>query len=393
MTNKKSAVARSIGHTKDVTVYIGRFNPFHLGHAYVLEQALKTSALVIVLVGSSGQARSPKNPFTFTERSSMIRSWAAGIEHNPQALKILPIRDFPYSNNRWMENVQRTVNECIKSFNMAQSVFLTEVYLTGSDRDDSTWYLKGFPQWKPALLPALGVARYLSGSSVRKVLYESALNEKDFASIAEKLPPSTLLFLKQFKDTSELHGLRVWQKYINNIKNDWKGSPHPPSFITADAVVIQSGHILVVTRGHQPGYGLWALPGGFVKSHQTFKQAAVAELVEETGLRLADGKRAKEITDSMLEGSIKAKEIFDAPNRSERGRTATVAFLFRLDDTKSLPRVSGQNAPLEDTDGVNGVVETLDAQWIPLDRALKESWRWFEDHHAIVEWGITQKDA
>jgi bifunctional NMN adenylyltransferase/nudix hydrolase len=57
---------------KDVSVYIGRFNPFHRGHAYVLEEALKTSKLVIVLVGSAGQARTPKNPFTFTERKEMI---------------------------------------------------------------------------------------------------------------------------------------------------------------------------------------------------------------------------------------------------------------------------------------------------------------------------------
>ena len=35
----------------DFLVFIGRFQPFHIGHARVLQQALAQSAQVIVLIG------------------------------------------------------------------------------------------------------------------------------------------------------------------------------------------------------------------------------------------------------------------------------------------------------------------------------------------------------
>jgi bifunctional NMN adenylyltransferase/nudix hydrolase len=162
------------------------------------------------------------------------------------------------------------------------------------------------------------------------------------------------------------------------------------TYQTADAVVIQSGHVLVTVRGHLPGRGLWALPGGFVKSHQTKKDCAVTETIEETGIKLAEGKNALKITKQILLGSIKAKEEFDAVGRSLRGRTFTTAFLVRLDDTKPLPKVSGQFAPLEDTGGKEGVVETLHSMWVPISVARKNTEMWFEDHHAILDWAIGQ---
>ena len=53
-------------------VLIGRFQPFHLGHLALLQQALRTAQQVVVVLGSAFQARSPKNPFTWQERQSLI---------------------------------------------------------------------------------------------------------------------------------------------------------------------------------------------------------------------------------------------------------------------------------------------------------------------------------
>src|SRR5277367_4783285 len=97
---------------KPITVFIGRFSPFHNGHAEVLKRALETSNLVLVLVGSSGNARTTKNPFTFEEREAMIRAFEAqtrpgkGTDYNPHdmtgnhgILVIEPIYDHPYNDN------------------------------------------------------------------------------------------------------------------------------------------------------------------------------------------------------------------------------------------------------------------------------------------------------
>jgi len=48
----------------DVAVLIGRFQPFHNGHATLLQLALETAEEVVVILGSSFHARSTKNPFT-----------------------------------------------------------------------------------------------------------------------------------------------------------------------------------------------------------------------------------------------------------------------------------------------------------------------------------------
>ena len=57
----------------DYMVFIGRFQPFHLGHKEVVDRALELGHKVILLVGGWGKPRSPRNPWTFDERRDMIR--------------------------------------------------------------------------------------------------------------------------------------------------------------------------------------------------------------------------------------------------------------------------------------------------------------------------------
>jgi len=46
----------------------------------------------------------------------------------------------------------------------------------------------------------------------------------------------------------------------------------------------EHGRLLVIQRGHDPGRGLWSLPGGRVEPGETDTQAVVREMREETGL-------------------------------------------------------------------------------------------------------------
>jgi ADP-ribose pyrophosphatase YjhB (NUDIX family) len=50
------------------------------------------------------------------------------------------------------------------------------------------------------------------------------------------------------------------------------------------------GRLLLVRRGHEPGAGLWSLPGGRVEPGETGEQAVVREVLEETGLQVACGR-------------------------------------------------------------------------------------------------------
>jgi bifunctional NMN adenylyltransferase/nudix hydrolase len=429
----------------DVSVYIGRFNPFHKGHAHVLSQALENSKLTIVLVGSSGQARSLKNPFTFEERRKMIEAWqvdhaatgGAGFEHSKSNgmtgqgrsnLVILPIRDYPYNDALWIRQVQSTVKKAVRHFALERDIILDKISIVGSDRDESTWYLNAFPQWQQSLVEpyrqdgALNVSatdvrtwyfgpqpgervnvdammdmfpantmKFLENFKVTKADVRSWIEKytepgTDLGHIPKTLPKSTMKFLDDFHSTSGWHALRAEYAFVERYKWLWSVAPYAVTFVTVDAVVVQSGHVLVVRRGHQPGKGLWALPGGFLNPGERLMVGAIRELVEETDLRLAQGKNAKEITKAILKGSIVEHDVFDHPGRSSRGRTITTAYLFRLDDTKPLPPVSAGSPEADAPD------EILECKWIPIDEALERTDMWFEDHHAILETLIGTKD-
>ena len=51
------------------------------------------------------------------------------------------------------------------------------------------------------------------------------------------------------------------------------------------AVVLRGDHVLLVRRANPPDQGLWGLPGGRMEMGETYLEAALRELEEETGLK------------------------------------------------------------------------------------------------------------
>ena len=359
---------------KDLTVFIGRFSPFHNGHAAVLARALKTSKAVLVLIGSSGQARNTKNPFTFEERMEMIKRFEAqtrpgrgnDYDHyswngNYGLLIVKPLYDHPYNDAAWIRGVQDAVDEAKTSLAETSVGLNPKIFLTGSDKDKSSWYLHTFGDlFVPDLVGKTPTEFELSATKVREILFD---DNRRLAELETIVPPQTLDFLSGFQMIPEYEVLCNEYKYIEKYKTAWKAAPYAPTFMTTDACVIQSGHVLLNVRDNFPGKGLWALPGGFLEQNEKLIDGCVRELIEETRI---------ELSTAQLYGSIRGKETFDHPDRSLRGRTITTCFLFKLDDQKALPKVKPQKG------------EVLKVEWVPINEALKQPSRFFEDHYHIL---------
>jgi len=50
------------------------------------------------------------------------------------------------------------------------------------------------------------------------------------------------------------------------------------------------GRLLMIKRGHEPGAGLWSIPGGRIEPGETDAEALVREMFEETGLAVEAGR-------------------------------------------------------------------------------------------------------
>jgi bifunctional NMN adenylyltransferase/nudix hydrolase len=332
----------------DFLVFIGRFEPFHNGHRAAVERALKLARQVIILIGSSRKPRSIRNPWDASERELMIRTTFA---EDSTRLLIRPLRDHLYNDALWVADVQRLVAE------VSAPVANAQIGLIGHRKDESSYYLSMFPQWE--LVNSVNVAGVsatdlredlLAGDPGRDLLIKGAVPEPVFA------------MLKRFREGPHFAHLVREHQFIKSYRKGWATAPYEPSFVTVDAVVMHSGHVLLIRRRAEPGKGLWAFPGGFVDPNETLKSAVIRELREETRLKLPV---------PVLLGSIKSHEVFDHPQRSLRGRTFTHAYFFDF-PAGELPLVKGGD-------------DAEHAQWLPISEAMELEELFFEDHYHILE--------
>ncbi|MBI2453091.1 nicotinamide-nucleotide adenylyltransferase [Candidatus Peregrinibacteria bacterium] len=76
-----------------IGLFIGRFQPFHLGHLDGLNQVLKECEKVIIGIGSAEDSFLPENPFTTRERFQMIEKTLKEKKIPENRYNIIPIRN------------------------------------------------------------------------------------------------------------------------------------------------------------------------------------------------------------------------------------------------------------------------------------------------------------
>ncbi len=341
----------------DVAVYIGRFQVFHHAQLALLRRALQAAPQCVVVMGSALQARSPRNPFTWEERAQMIR--LALPEADRARLKFLPVRDY-YDQARWVTAVREGVGQLFPGQH--------SVVLVGHLKDATSTYLRDFPGWA---LDDAGSQGDIHASSLRDAYFGAAQDgslDAALSALVSQAPGSTLQFLRAWSHLPAYSQLAHEWESLRREKALWAGSPYPPVFVTVDAVIQCGQQVLLIERGRSPGKGLYAVPGGFIEPRETAWQSALRELDEETGLRLLD-------TD--IQAAFKAVQVFDHPDRSQRGRVITHAHWFDL----------GSRRPPE----VRAGDDAAAVRWVPIAELAAMEDQFHDDHFHMLDFffGLT----
>lgn len=329
----------------DYAIYIGRFQPFHNAHLASVRFALQKAQRLVIVVGSDKTARNIKNPWTAAERIAMIS--ACLNDEELSRISFVTARDYVYNNNLWITSVQQLIREKTEGSK--------KVALVGFKKDDSSFYLKLFKEW--AFLETGVNMPKMDATAVRECMFR-----QDVLTTQSLVPMPVYNMLLNYMGTDEYKRLHEEFHHIEDYRAQWVGAPFPPTFNTVDAVVICSGHVLVVRRRGAPGKGLMALPGGFLNAKEEIVDACLRELKEETSIKISPEK---------LKEKIIREHVFGSPGRSLRGRTITHAFCFDLGHC-DLPKVKGDD-------------DAEKAWWVPLSEVHALSDQFFEDHWHMIQ--------
>ncbi|MCY3412772.1 MAG: nicotinamide-nucleotide adenylyltransferase [Candidatus Heimdallarchaeota archaeon] len=89
-------------------LFIGRFQPPHLGHLKVIQEILKEVDELVIIIAAAQSSMSVKNPFTAGERLMMTRSMLKNANVDMSRIWLLPVQDI-YDNDIWVAHTLRMI--------------------------------------------------------------------------------------------------------------------------------------------------------------------------------------------------------------------------------------------------------------------------------------------
>ena len=117
-------------------------------------------------------------------------------------------------------------------------------------------------------------------------------------------------------------------------------------------IVDAAGRLLLIKRGHEPGMGLWSIPGGRVEPGETDEQAVIREVREETGLVVRPGRLIGAVRRTAPGGAV-----LDIRDYAATVAGGTLAAGDDADDARWAGRADLAGLPLTD-----GLVDAL-TEW------------------------------
>ncbi len=313
-----------------VAVVFGRFQPFHNQHKKLVDHARSIADHTIVILGSHLEPRSLKNPWTSTERQGMIRS----VYPDATDLFFDSIRDFPYDNDAWFALAKQKIDSHIDADD--------EVVIVGCNKDASTFYLEGFPDYELELVDLESV---MDATTVRQDLYEG------FGLNLHMVPKPVYDWYQKWNEKNPEIMAALMQKFVdvNKYHTDWGKGP----FLCVDSILMSEGEWFAIIEHKE---GTLAIPGGFLDKGETTLNGARRECREEIGFDPGD----------------KPYRFFiaDHPSRDERCHNVSTVYVWDLGD--EMPKlIAGDDA--------------VDVHWMDFYEIQSRREEFRADHFHLIE--------
>jgi len=91
-----------------IALIIGRFQPFHKGHLYLVKKALEEADKIVFGIGSAN-IHDEYNPLNYDQRKKMLEIVIKEEDIEDRVKGIVPLDDF-YNDEKWLNNVKKQVD-------------------------------------------------------------------------------------------------------------------------------------------------------------------------------------------------------------------------------------------------------------------------------------------
>lgn len=308
------------------SVFFGRFQLPHAGHIEVIKNALKNTQRLIIIIGSTDDKCTSRNPFSYTFRKKMLTDYLSEQNVTLSNIHFRRMKDYVYNDMKWETEARRVVNSIVDDTD--------EVLLTGYKKDGTSYYLSMFPEWGE--LPFNTFYHNLSSSNIRKSVIQGDIHKF-------KNDISRMLYRNIRTDNPLIvDALREFKKaeYVDDQQIN---------------VVVSSGHVLLEKKD-----GMFSLIMSKVNPNFDMNTNSINN-IKETGIKL---------TENILNSRKQRNKLFDDINRTESNyRILGFTSFYKLMSTNKLPKVNNKYT------------------WMSLDKVNRKIM--IDDHFYIIKYFTT----
>jgi 8-oxo-dGTP diphosphatase len=150
------------------------------------------------------------------------------------------------------------------------------------------------------------------------------------------------------------------------LSDDAASAPRARVQCVGAVIQDETGRMLMILRGHEPGKGLWSIPGGRIEPGESDEQAVIREVREETGLEVKCGRLLGSAELPGLGGTVVVVRDYEAVvTPGPAGAASAMALARAGDDAVGLLWVSEAEADAMEARGeITGGLLAVLRSWI-----------------------------